>query len=69
MESYPDLVTSHQVVIEHVQQIGSSGVCADLHKLNSKHVVPYVMTLKAMRRVNDHSLEIRLVGYTGSGEP
>lgn len=66
---YPDVVTRHQVVIEFVQQFGSTGVCADLHELNPEHIVLDVVTVKTMCCINDNSLELRLVSYTRGCEP
>ena len=66
---YPDLVAGHEVIIERVQQFGCSRVCADLHELNPEHIVPDTVTFKTMRRINNDTLEIRLVGYTCSCEP
>jgi len=65
---YPDLVTSHEVIIERVQQFGSSWVCTDLHELNPEHIVLDAMTFKTMRCINDNTLEIRLVGCMSSCE-
>jgi hypothetical protein len=63
------VVTRHEVVIEFVQQFGSTGVRADLHKLNPELIVLDAVTVKTVRRINDNSLEFRLVGYTRSCEP
>lgn len=64
--TYPDLVTAREVVVERMQQLGSSWVCPNLHELDPKPIVLYVMTVKTTCRINDNTLEISLVGYVES---